>query len=641
MVGVCLYFLSRAAPLAALFAGMTAGAKTPSMTLEPIAYTLRFPAYRNHYLEVEAVVPADGRPRIELMMAVWTPGSYMVREYARHVEGLSARLPDGTALEVEKSRKNRWRIDTQGAGKVIATYRVYCRDLSVRGNWVDESFAILNGAPTFLSLPGEGNRPHHVELELPAEWSESVSALPALPGGGRHAYRARDFDTLVDSPIFAGNPAIYEFEVDGKKHVLVNEGEGGVWDGPRSARDLEQIVREYRRMWGFLPYERYVFFNLIVEGRGGLEHLDSTVLMTSRWKSRVRKEYLDWLGLASHEYLHAWNVKRLRPSELDTLDYEREMLTRSLWVAEGITSYYTDLAVCRAGLCTQEEYLQNLSKIIEQLQATPGRLVHSLELSSFDAWIKFYRPDENSVNTTVSYYVKGAVVAFLLDVKIRQATGGARSLDDVLRLAYERYSGARGFRREEFRGTAEEVAGIDLGDWFAAALETTAELDYDEALEWFGLRFKEEEPEEARGMPPAGESEEGREAQLPELPKPQPAKKARKGWLGISLRTEGGRLVVSQLRRDTPAYEYGINVEDEILAIDEYRVRPEHWEKRLEQYRPGERASILVARREKLRRIEVVFGEEPLNRWKLDVLPQATPEQRRRLQDWLRAARDF
>ena len=226
-------------------------------------------------------------------------------------------------------------------------------------------------------------------------------------------------------------------------------------------------MRQQAAFWGAAPYPRYVIFNLLTESGGGLEHKNACTLMSSRWKSRTREGYLDWLGLVSHEFFHAWNGKRLRPVELGPFDYEREVYTRGLWMVEGITSYYGDLMVRRAGFSTRKEYLKALGKTIEGVQTTPGRLVQSLDESSFDAWIKLYRRDENTGNSGVSYYTKGEVVAFLLDAKIRRATGGQRSLDDAMRLAYQRYSGERGYRPEEMRKVFEEVAGTGLGPWLA------------------------------------------------------------------------------------------------------------------------------------------------------------------------------
>src|SRR6187401_319904 len=426
---------------------------------ESIQYTVAFPAPHTHYVEITAVVPTSRRPTVELMMAVWTPGSYLVREFERNVEGVVA-TASGRALTVEKSDKNRWRITTTGASTIEVRYRVYGREMSVRTNWIDAGFALLNGAPTFLTLTDGLARPHDVTIVPAQGWSKSFTAMPAA--GGTHRYRAADFDTLVDSPILVGNAAAYEFTIDGKRHLLVNEGEAGVFDGAMAARDLEAIVRECRRMWGFLPYDQYVFFNLLTESSGGLEHKNSATLMASRWATRTRGAYVSWLELASHEFLHAWNVKRLRPVELGPFNYEREVPTKSLWIAEGITDYYGDLAVARAGFASRDELLAGLSGRIEELQTSPGRLVQSAELASYDAWVRYYRPDENSNNVSISYYTKGALLGFLLDAKVRKATGGKRSLDDVMIAAYQKYSGERGYTPAEFRSVAEQTTGVSL-----------------------------------------------------------------------------------------------------------------------------------------------------------------------------------
>ncbi len=577
---------------------------------EAIRYTLRFPAPQTHYVEVSARIPTGGAAAVELMMPVWTPGSYLVREYERNVEGLIARTPSGKPLSAMKTRKNRWSVQTDGEPAVDLSYRVYCRTMSVQGAFVDKEFAILNGAAVFITLADRAERPHEVQVELPAEWKTSITALPSA--GAPHAYRAPDYDTLVDSPLLAGNPQLYEFDVDGRRHFLVNEGEGGVWDGPRSAKDVEKIVREYRRMWGFLPYRNYVFLNLITESGGGLEHKNSTLMMTSRWATRTPRGYLRWLGLVGHEYFHAWNVKRLRPVELGPFDYENENYTKSLWIAEGFTSYYGALAVHRAGLSKREEFLEALSSSIQALQSAPGRLSQPLEDASYDAWIRLYRPDENTVNTTISYYTKGSVIAFLLDAKVRSATNGAKSLDDVMKLAYERYSGPRGYTPEEFRQTAEDVAGISLREWFRRVLDTAGELDYTEALGWYGLRFKPEEP-----------------------PKPGAAPAPDKAWTGLVTTATNGRLAVSGVKRDTPGYDAGFNVGDEILAIDDYRVRPDQWAARMEYYRPGDKVSVLIARRDKLMRLDTVFAKLPAPTWKLEADPKATEAQKEHLKAWV------
>ncbi len=588
---------------------------------EPVRYTVRFPAPHTHYLEVSASIPA-GKPDVEIFMAVWTPGSYLVREYARNVEAFQARDPQGRELTWEKSRKNRWLIHGATSPRIEVSYRVYARELSVQGNFVDASFAMLNGAPNFMTLVGAEKRPYEVTLLLPGAWKKSISGMPE--GSAPHTYRAADFDQLLDSPIYAGNAPIHEFEVEGRKHYLVNEGEGPTWDGPASARDVAKIVAEYSRQWGGLPYEKYVFFNMLTGGGGGLEHQNSTWLGASPWAYGNNQETPDtpgaaagprrpsrqsWLGLVSHEYIHLWNVKRLRPAELGPFDYENENYTRSLWLAEGVTSYYGPLAVRRAGLSSQTQFLRSLSGGIAQLQTTPGRLVTPVESASYNAWIGLYRPNENTPNVYISYYTKGSVVGLLLDAKIRKATAGAKSLDDAMRLAYQRYGGAKGYTPQQFRDLCNEVAGADFSAFFHNALETTEELDYTEMLDYYGLRFR---PEPAR----SGE---------PRL------------LTGITAANSTGRNVITGLRRGTPAYDAGFNVDDEIIAVNGYRVRAEQWPSHLENYKPGATVQVLIARRDKLMTIPLTLAADQPQSWTLEPKPDATAEQKAHLAAWTRA----
>ncbi len=458
--------------------------------LEPIAYTIKFPAPNTHYAEIEAAVPTGRRASIELMMPVWSPGFYRVEDYAGLVEGLSARAPDGKTLQVERPQSerkpNRWLIKTGGAPRVIVSYKLLCNGRSVTTNWVGDELLVLNGAAAFITLVEKARRPHDVTLELPAKWKRAMTALDAAPGGLPNRYRAADYDTLVDSPIVAGALAVREFDVDGSRHFVVDAGEAGKWDGARAAQDLEKIVRETRRFWGFLPFNRYVFLNVFRQGGGGLEHKNSTLLTSS---PRAETPAFRWLAFVSHEYFHAFNVKRLRPVELGPFDYERPPQTGSLWISEGFTSYFGELLACRAGLGSPQDCLAALSSHITSLQNSPGRLLQTLEQSSLDVWNSGTSGVGRDSATKVSYYVKGPVVGFLLDAKIQGVTGGKKSLDDVMRLAYKRYSGARGFTPEQFRKTAEEVAGVDLKEWFRNAISSVEELNYQEALDWFGLRF--------------------------------------------------------------------------------------------------------------------------------------------------------
>jgi predicted metalloprotease with PDZ domain len=294
--------------------------------------------------------------------------------------------------------------------------------------------------------------------------------------------------------------------------------------------------------------------------------------------------------LASHEFFHAWNVKRLRPAELTPGEYETEPYTTSLGIAEGFTSYYGPLMVRRAALSSEEELLASLSRTIREVQTTPGRLVQSLSQSSFETWIKFYHPDENSVNTAISYYTKGAVAGFLLDARVRTATGGAKSLDDVMRLALARNPTGAGYTPSAFRAAASEVAGTDLSAWFARVFDSTAELDYREALDWFGLRFAVETSQTS----------------------------SKQAWLGADTKVEDGRLIIERIPRGTPAYEAGLDTGDEIVGFADFRVRPADWDRQLANYHPGDSLPLLLSRRGRLVRVTVKLGAEPADTWTLE-----------------------
>jgi predicted metalloprotease with PDZ domain len=475
----------------------------------------------------------------------------------------------------------------------------------VRTNFVDAEFALLQGAATFLAGVGDLARPHLVRIDPPAAWRQVLCSLPQREGG----FAAGCYDELVDAPIYAGNAEVHDFAVAGRGHRLACEGGDRTWDGEGAVRDCARIVGALHGLWGFLPYESYLLLNILAPGgRGGLEHRDCSVLLADRFKIRTRKGHLDWLGLVAHEMFHAWNVKRLRPLALGPFDYEREVHTHSLWIAEGITSYYDDLLVHRAGLSTRKEYLAALSKHLADLHSAPGRAVQPLADASFDAWIKHYRQDENTPNSAVSYYVKGAVAAFLLDAKIRAETAGAASLDTVMRLAYDRWSAERGFDEADFRAAAEEVAGADLGEFFRQTIDRAEELDLSTALAALGLRQRAK---------PAREDD------------------ASRAFLGVKTKLDDGRLVVQEVRRDTPAWAAGLAPGDEIVALSGYRVPASQWEDRLQSFRAGEASTLTIARRERLTELRVTFGPVPEDRWRLEADPAADAEAKGRLESWL------
>lgn len=617
------------------FAATCASADLWGAEMAPVQYTITFADADRHLIDIEAVIPTERREEVTLMMPVWAPGSYLIREYARNIETISAeRLSPPEPLEIRKIRKNRWAVATGGDGAIRVRYRLYAREMSVRTNWVERDFALINGPPTFITLADDDPRPHRVRFHLPTHWKRSVSALPTV-AGEPHTYIAADFDALVDSPTVLGNPQIDTFVVGGAEHQLVTIGGDGLWDNAAAAKDVERIVSVAQQFWDSVPYERYVFMNVVSEAGGGLEHDNSTVLMTSRWTFGDPERYRDWLRLVSHEFFHTWNVRRLRPRALQRYDYEQEVYLDELWIAEGVTSYFDDLLQVHAGLLSEEDYYRRLSRTIDHIQTVPGRAVQSLRESSYDTWIKFYRPDENAHNARISYYTKGALVAWLLDVRIRRATDDRRQLRDVMRTLYDRYAGDRGgYSVDEFRSVVDEVAGEGISQWLESAVDRTDELDYQPALEWWGLKLGEtkEDSDDQPAEEDAAEKDAEEESlessrALESQPKPP--------YVGATVREEGGRMVVSRIIRGGPADLAGWNVEDELLAVEDYRATPAIWPDQLAQFSIGSPIEMLLSRRGELIRRPLTLEPPREDQWKLTVAKDATEAQEARRRRWL------
>ena len=466
----------------------------------PIRYTIVPSRPQAHLYRVTCTVDDPDPSGQQFALPAWVPGSYMIRDFARHVVAIRA-ASRNRAVALEKLDKHTWRAQPVD-GSLTVSFDVYAWDLSVRGAHLDTGHGFFNGACVFLRVLGREAAPCELEIVRPMgaryrNW-RVATAMPrkgAKPYGFG-AYVASDYDELIDHPVEMGEFTLASFRAGGVPHDIVITGRHAA-DTRRLQRDLKRLCGHHMRFFGEpAPMKRYVFLVTAVgEGYGGLEHRASTALLCSRedlpreGEVEVSERYRTFLGLVSHEYFHTWNVKRIKPAAFVPYDLDRENYTTLLWAFEGITSYYDDLALVRCGLIEKKDYLELLGRSITTHLRTPGRARQSLAESSFDAWIKYYRQDENSPNAGVSYYVKGPVVAFLLDAKIRRVTKGEKTLDDLMKLAYQRHGGERGFTAEEFRMTASDVAGVDMKDWLRKAVATTEELDYTEALDWFGLRF--------------------------------------------------------------------------------------------------------------------------------------------------------
>ncbi|MCA1557420.1 MAG: peptidase M61, partial [Acidobacteria bacterium] len=459
----------------------------PPSSAPEISYTVSMPKPHTHLLDVEIRLRGALPAQSDLIMPVWTPGSYLVREYERHVQDFDARDATGRALRWTKTSKSTWRVETASARELVVTYSVYAKELTVRTNEVNDQHAFWNNAALLMYPDGQLKAPSTLRVAPFGNW-KVATGLPAVQGRA-NTFRAENFDILYDSPVEVGNFKTLAFDVRNVPHRIIIDGEGN-YDMERMRRDFQKIVEaSVTLMGGEIPYRDYTFIlHTRSTGGGGLEHLNSTALIYPRFRFRPDASYKDFLSLVAHEFFHLWNVKRIRPDALGPFDYTQENYTRLLWVAEGITSYYENIILLRAGILSPEEYLGGVASSIQDLQNRPGRFEQSLEESSFDAWIKYYRPDENSVNTQISYYDKGALVGALLDLEIRRASKDARSLDDVMRALYEEhYKKGRNYTPEDFQRIAERVAGASLENFFSRYVRGREEIDFNAILNHAGL----------------------------------------------------------------------------------------------------------------------------------------------------------
>jgi predicted metalloprotease with PDZ domain len=527
----------------------------------------------------------------EITMPVWTPGSYLVREYARHVQDFAAKDTSGNDLNWSKINKNNWQIETKGLSEFVVTYNVYANELTVRTNELNSDHAFFTPAALLMYPKGFLNIPSTVTVKPYKDWKVATG----LPKTGENIFQAENFDVLYDSPFEVGNFKEFSFEVQGKPHRFVVEGEGN-YDLNKIAKDTAKIVEEAYKIFGELPYKDYTFI-LNTRGGGGLEHLNSTALQFNKF-GFTGSRYTDFLTLVAHEYFHCFNVKRIRPDALGPFNYENENYTKLLWVAEGGTAYYESVLVQRAGIISDKDFLSGKSEQIKALQDRPGRFQTSLEEASWDAWIKYYRPDENAINNQISYYDKGEIVNFLLDVEIRTASKGAKSLDDVMRYLYnEHYKKGRNYTPEDYQKISEMMAGRSLDDFFKRYVRGREEIDYSLILNGIGLQLS---------------LNKGRE----------------QAYLGATLREAGERLTVGAVPVGTPAYEQGLNANDQIVAIDGQRASLRFLNDYLAGKKVGDKINLTLFRFDELREMEIILGGQGNVNYRIIPAPNAGDEQK-------------
>ncbi|GAB2643655.1 PDZ domain-containing protein [Emticicia sediminis] len=602
--------LFRQLPLFLLLIGIKFSfAKTPEETTIPktnIAYELGMSEPWTHYFEVsmtlsdiEKIEALSKKEYVDFKMPVWTPGSYLIREYAKNVE--SVKVSDGKKdLKFEKISKNTWRVYGKNS-KIIISYKVYSFELSVRNSFLDDSHGYLNGASMFLYVPELKMSPSVLTIKPYKNWNTISTGLKRVSEKD-FTYYSPDFDILVDSPIEIGTHKVLNFKALGIPHAIALYSNAPLLaDEKLTVETFKKVTEAAASVVGEHPCEDYTFIIHQLPGiGGGLEHLNSTTCQTSPSAYMNEGTMKNSMSLIAHEYFHLWNVKRIRPIALGPFDYENENYTHMLWVSEGITSFYEDNILLRAGIYTPDDYIKREQIAISGIENQAGNAVQPVAEASWDAWIKYYRPNENSRNSTISYYDKGGVLGALLNVYILGETKGQKSLDDVFRYLWNEYykKQKRGFKDEEFQKACELIAGKNMDSFFNKYVWKAEPIDYNEFYKYVGMTLTKEI-----------------DSNTP--------------FLGVTI--ANGR--IASVQRGTSAYDGGLNVNDEILEINGMRTM--NPTAAISDKKVGDKIAVKVKRFGQEFTYDVVLKANPAIKFKLEKVQNPTPEQEALYKKWL------
>lgn len=542
------------------------------------------PALHMAQVKIEAERP-EGAQTLDFFMPSWSPGSYLMREYSRNVQRFVAQNEKGEAIFFEQIKKGVWRLDWSkselktNSSKFSVSYEVYCHEVSVRTSYIDQSHAFLHGPTLFMGVLGHEMNDPELTVKFPPLWSKLTTGLKDIsPSREIFRYSAPNYDLLIDTPIELGCHETDGFMCEGKPHELAFYGET-LPHKENLKKDIQTIVETVSKTMKSMPYDKYTFITHFMPGYyGGLEHSNSTALHFDSGKLSERKGYVQWLELVAHEYFHTWNVKRIRPKELGPFDYLNEGYTRMHWLTEGLTSFMDQLLVLRSGLMTLTEYAEAQKDNLVRYYSTPGKKFHSLEDSSFNAWIKLYRPDENSLNSSISYYLKGGLVFTALHADL---AAKGKGIDDLLGLLWARYEAnpAEGMEAHEVYEMIEKIGGAEIRARFETLITTTEDIDFEEVFKGYGMSLEWERPETP--------------------------------YLGAETKAAGDRVIIDMVRIDSPASQSGLNAGDEVISVNGQRLLTSSWDKFLKTAMKDTRYTLTVARLGRLENISIMFGDAP------------------------------
>jgi predicted metalloprotease with PDZ domain len=577
----------------------TSGALKPTL----INYTVTFPEVQAHYINIEMTISGLKVGTVDVKMPVWTPGSYLIREFSKNIEGFTAQA-NGKAVTAYKTSKNTWHIQNGTATAVTLRYRVYAFEISVRTSIADQASAFLSTSGLFMYPAGMLHQPSTIHI-IPYKGWDKVSTSLEPVNGDQFTLYSPDYDILFDSPIQVGNQDVFDFETGGVKYEVAMVS-GGNYDKERIIKDFTKIIEEETAIFNQNPNKRYVFIvHNYLKGGGGLEHLSSTVLGATRNGYTNEGTYHNFLGLAAHEHFHLWNVKRLRPVALGPFDYDYENYTTNLWIAEGFTTYYQSVIIRRTNLYPPQDFLNIMAADMSMVDNQPGTKQQSLSEASFDAWIKYYRPNENSGNTTMSYYNKGAVIAMLLDLEIINYSKATKCLDDVMKHMYdEGIVKKRGYTDAEFKTALEAFTGKNLDGFYKKYINGVDSIDYSAYLNYAGYKV----------INTLADSNDA--------------------FLGLKAVTVASRHAVSSIVRDSPAWIAGISANDEIIGIDGNSITD--IDKYIATKKTGDKIEIALIRDGIPMLVHVQLAQNPLVKYKVEEIANPSKLQLAVRKKWIK-----
>lgn len=571
--------------------------------MNEINYSVSFEKPYTHYCEVEIILSEISRDTVEFSMPVWTPGSYLLREFAKNVECVKAENMEGERINITKINKNSWLLDTKNQKGIKFEYKIYCNELTVRTSEIIARHAFLSNAGIFMRASGFEKSKHILNINLPSEWTKISTGLKKE---SNTIYSAENYDEFIDSPVEIGNQEILEFDIENIKHFIVLSGKGN-YNKDILINDFKKItLEEIKLLGGDIPYKDYTFIiHLVEKGGGGLEHLNSFVVQFARWGFTDEKLYKKFLGLVSHEFFHLWNVKRIRPEALGPFNYESENYTKELWVAEGWTSFYDNLILRRCSILNNEEYFKFLEIEINDIMRFEGRFHQSLEESSFDTWIKFYRKDENYNNRQISYYTKGALAALMLNLEIIKSTEAKNSLDDALRMLYEDYKSDRskGYTDGRVKEVCETVCEKNLDEFWEKYIKGKDDLPLNEFLNYAGLKLVNEN-------------------------------ESLKVSFEMEYKSEGGKIIIIKVYEGGSAYESGLNVNDELISVNGIRMDGELMKTFIKNYNENDLVDCIINRNGIIENLQVKLLK-PLPKYKISETEEKTINQIRIFEKWI------